>query len=54
MERFAANVFSETVMKERLPKSVYQMLIKTIKEGYPLDPKCADVVANAMKEWAPL
>lgn len=52
MERFAANVFSETVMKERLPKSVYQMLIKTIKEGYPLDPKCADVVANAMKEWA--
>lgn len=49
---YASNVFNETVMKERLPKSIYQVLMKTIKEGYPLDSACADVVANAMKEWA--
>ncbi len=45
-------VFGETVMKERLPKDVYKSLKKTIKEGTPLDQHIANVVANAMKDWA--
>ncbi|HOJ63007.1 MAG TPA: glutamine synthetase III [Spirochaetota bacterium] len=52
MDFFGENVFSEKVMKERLPKEVFKSLKKTIDEGIPLDPKIADVVANAMKDWA--
>ena len=39
-------------MKECLPKATYKALKKTIEEGLPLDPVVADVVANAMKDWA--
>ncbi|MEG6566202.1 glutamine synthetase III [Thermoanaerobacterium saccharolyticum] len=49
---FGANVFNDAVMRERLPKQTYNALRKTIDEGLPLDPKVADVVANAMKDWA--
>ncbi|MCA9994285.1 MAG: glutamine synthetase III, partial [Anaerolineales bacterium] len=51
-ELFGANVFSTTVMKQRLPKSVYKSLMKTIDEGAPLDLSVADVVASAIKDWA--
>ncbi len=51
-EYFGSMVFGETVMKERLPKDVYKSLKKTIKEGTPLDQHIANVVANAMKDWA--
>ncbi|MGF7396985.1 glutamine synthetase III [Thermoanaerobacterium thermosaccharolyticum] len=49
---FRENVFNDAVMRERLPKQTYNALRKTIDEGLPLDPKVADVVANAMKDWA--
>ncbi|WP_394524873.1 glutamine synthetase III [Lacrimispora sp. JR3] len=51
-EMFGKNVFNETVMKERLPKSVFKKLKKTIEDGAELDPSIADVVAHAMKDWA--
>jgi len=51
-EFFGKNVFSDSVMKERLPKDVYENLKKTIKEGKTLDSSIADTVADAMKEWA--
>ena len=51
-EIFGANVFSSTVMKARLPKSVYKALQATIKQGKPIDPSIADAVAMAMKDWA--
>jgi glutamine synthetase len=51
-ELFASNVFSRDVMKERLPKDVYKAVIRTIEAGARLDPKLADVVAVAMKDWA--
>ena len=51
-EFFASNVFSRAVMKQRLPKPVYQSVIRTIDEGTGLDPSVADVVASAMKDWA--
>lgn len=49
---FGEYVFNDTVMKERLPKKVYQELRKTIDEGAELHIEVADVVANAMKDWA--
>lgn len=49
---FGSNVFSEAVMRERLPKDVYKSIKRTISEGEPLDPAIAGVVANAMKDWA--
>ncbi|MGD0036072.1 MAG: glutamine synthetase III [Bacteroidota bacterium] len=49
---FACNVFSDVVMRARLPKNIYKMLRKTIDEGLPLAPEVADIVANAMKDWA--
>ena len=51
-ELFNANVFSTAVMKERLPKDVYKSIIATVEQGAPLDISVADVVANAMKDWA--
>ncbi len=51
-EFFASNVFSRAVMKQRLPKPVFQSVMKTIDEGSLLDPSVADVVASAMKDWA--
>lgn len=51
-EIFGKNVFNETVMRERLPKSVFKKMKKTIEEGIELDPSIADVVAHAMKDWA--
>lgn len=51
-EVYGANVFSDKVMKERLPKHVYKSLKNTIAFGEKLDASIADVVANAMKDWA--
>ena len=49
---FASKVFSEDVMRERLPKDVYKSLLNTIATGGELDAGIADVVAGAMKDWA--
>jgi glutamine synthetase len=51
-EIFASNVFSDAVMKERLPKATYKALKKTIERGTSLEPEVADIVASAMKDWA--
>ncbi len=49
---FGINVFSDEVMKARLPENVYKGLRNTIKKGAPLDASIADVVAATMREWA--
>jgi glutamine synthetase len=49
---YCSNVFSKTVMKERLPKPIFKKLMKTIDSGDKLDPAVADIVAMAMKDWA--
>lgn len=51
-EIFGKNVFNEAVMRERLPKTIFKKIKKTIEDGDELDPSIADVVAHAMKEWA--
>jgi glutamine synthetase len=49
---FGVDVFNDAVMVERLPKKIYAALKKTIENGEDLDPNVAEVVANAMKDWA--
>ena len=51
-EIFGSMVFNDDVMRERLPKEVYKSLTKTVATGRTIDPTIADVVANAMKDWA--
>ena len=51
-ELFGSMVFNDDVMRSRLPKEVYKALTKTIEKGRTIDPAIADVVANAMKDWA--
>ena len=51
-ELFGSMVFNDKVMRERLPKDTYKALRKTIQLGKSLDRSIADVVANAMKDWA--
>jgi len=51
-EIFASNVFNDDVMRDKLPKDVYKSLRKTIEDGEDLDKSVANVVANAMKDWA--
>ncbi|MDO4287574.1 MAG: glutamine synthetase III [Eubacterium sp.] len=52
IDLFGSRVFNITVMRKRLPKHIYQSMMKTIKEDEHLDENVAEVVANAMKDWA--
>lgn len=52
MGTFGSHVFNEATMRECLPKAVFQSLKKTLDGMQPLDPATADVIANAMKDWA--
>ena len=45
-------VFDDRAMEARLPKETYKALQRTIKSGKHLDISVANVVANAMKDWA--
>ncbi len=51
-EIFGIDVFDEAVMLERLPKKTFAALKNTIDNGEELDAQVAEVVANAMKDWA--
>jgi len=51
-ETFGSNVFSDPVMRQRLPQNIYQALHRAVEEGASLDPAAAEVIAAAMKEWA--
>ena len=51
-ELWASDVFSLAAMKSALPKAVFKSLQRTITRGGKLDTSVADVVAQAMKDWA--
>ncbi len=51
-EFFGIHVFNDAVMQKRLPRETYKALHKTIADGRPLRPEVANIVANAMKDWA--
>ena len=49
---FGSMVFNETVMKEKLPTATYKAYKKAVLTGEPLDLPFANIIANAMKDWA--
>lgn len=49
---FGSMVFNDAAMKDKLPMDVYVKLKETIDYGVALDSTVADVVADAMMEWA--
>ncbi|MDD3429711.1 MAG: glutamine synthetase III [Oscillospiraceae bacterium] len=49
---FGSMVFNDAIMRERLPKETYRALKRTMDSGKKLDVNVANVVANAMKDWA--
>ncbi len=49
---FGSMVFNDRVMRARLPQDAYRALRRTMEFGKKLDPNVANVVANAMKDWA--
>ncbi len=51
-EIFGRLVFNETVMKERLPEDVFEIVNKTLTVGKRMTLEIANVVADAMKDWA--
>ncbi len=52
VELYGTNVFNDAQMREHLPKRIYKELQQTIEEGAELNASVAEVVANAMKDWA--
>jgi glutamine synthetase len=51
-EVFGSRVFNDSVQRRRLRPDAYQALRRTIDRGEQLDPRIADAVADAMKDWA--
>ena len=49
---FGSNVFSVSVMRERLPKKVFAEVMDVMEHGGNISMATADIVANAMKDWA--
>ncbi|MDR2487446.1 MAG: glutamine synthetase III, partial [Clostridiales Family XIII bacterium] len=49
---YARDVFTPSAMKELLPDDVYESLIESIRTRTNADPKHADVIAHAMRDWA--
>ncbi|NCB02647.1 MAG: glutamine synthetase type III [Spirochaetia bacterium] len=52
MEIYGKNCFSDSVMKERLPSNIYNEVVAVQNDGHILNLQTAEVVANAMKDWA--
>ena len=49
---FGSMVFNDHVMRERLPHATYKEFRKTLAENRPLSREIANIMANAMKDWA--
>ena len=49
---YGEDVFSDSVMRERLPESVYNELHRAMDEGAQLNLTVADEIAEVMKQWA--
>ncbi len=51
-EIFASKVFTLGTMRERLPREIYEEVVRVKDQGGELSLKAAGVVAGAMKDWA--
>ncbi len=52
LENYGCYTFNDDVMKERLPKDTYEKFQKSLENNEPLSKECAQVIAEAMKNWA--
>ncbi len=52
VELFGSNVFNDQTMQKRLPKNIYAAIRKVIAGEAELTLDVANVVAEAMKDWA--
>ena len=51
-EIYGTLIFNRRVMKERLNPDIYEQVIAAIEGRGRLDSQAADIVANALKDWA--
>ena len=51
-DTFGLNVFNDAVMRQLLPKNVYKAFVSVRKGQGDFTVAMADVIANAMKDWA--
>ena len=51
-ELYGTNVFNGKVMKEMLPQEIFASFKKTLLMGSPLSLDMANIIAEAMKNWA--
>ncbi len=51
-EIFGSMVFNDSAMRKYLPEDIFQQVQRSINEGKRLSREAAEVVANAMKDWA--
>ena len=49
---FAAHVFNEEAMHQRMTLEVFESVMQAIRKGTKIDRKIADQVALAMRDWA--
>jgi glutamine synthetase len=49
---FGVNVFNDAVMRQRLPKNIFKDFFRIRQGSGELTGSLADVLANAMKDWA--
>ena len=52
VDDYGCMAFTDDVMKERIPKSIYKAFHESLDKGEELSKECATVIANAMKIWA--
>ena len=51
-EYFGVNTFGIRQLRDKLPKSDYERLVASVRQGKKLDSDVAPAVAKAIKEWA--
>ena len=51
-EIFGCLTFNIDVMREKLPRTIFNRMVEIIEKGGKMDGELADAVAHAMKEWA--
>lgn len=52
LDSWAINVFTNREIASRVPKETYKRYISSVNSLKPFEPDLADVIANAMKDWA--
>lgn len=49
---YSSHVFDKKTMQEFLPKEAYKAVVEAIENGKPISREKADLIANAMRNWA--